>query len=84
MTHFSNIGVTEVFLEAVPTTFITSVLLVSAIFGTGDKGLTLVLIGVGWSGVLFSVGYVASVLSSAFGVSRYLNILLNFSMKSCT
>ena len=30
MAHFSNIGVTEVFLEATPTTFITSFLLFAA------------------------------------------------------
>ena len=67
MAHFSNIGVTEVFLEATPTTFITTILLLSA---GPNRGLFDVLIGSGWSEILFYVGYVASVLSSAFGVSR--------------
>ena len=67
MAHFSNIGVTEVFLEATPTTFITTILLLSAVL---NRGLFDVLIGSGLSEILFYVGYVASVLSSAFGVSR--------------
>ena len=68
MAYFSNIGVTEVFLEATPTTFITTILLFSATLG--DRVLSDVLIGSGWSEVTFYVGYVASILSSAFGVSR--------------
>ena len=68
MKHFSNYGVTEVFLEAVPTTFITTLLIMSNL----DSGnLNLLLIGVNWSSfVLFWIGYVTSILSSAFGVSR--------------
>ena len=68
MAHFSNVGVTEVFLEATPTTFISTILLLSA---SNNNGLWNVLIGTDWlSGIVFWVGYVASVLSSAFGVSR--------------
>ena len=47
MTHFSNIGVTEVFLEATPTTFISTFLLLSALFIEDDKSLRLVLFGDG-------------------------------------
>ena len=69
MAHFSNIGITEVFLEATPTTFITTILLISARKDV-NQGLNDVLIGSGLSEVIFYVGYVVSVLSSAFGVSR--------------
>ena len=71
MAHFSNIGVTEVFLEATPTTFITTILFFSVFWGKHENpGLYDVLIGSGWSELIFYVGYVASILSSAFGVSR--------------
>ena len=73
MEHFSNIGVTEVFLEATPTTFVTTVLMVFSVSCKQDAmdcGLYNVVIGSGYSGVLFWVGYVASTFSSAFGVSR--------------
>ena len=68
MKHFSNCGVTEVFLEAVPTTFITTLLIMSNL----DSGnLNRLLIGNSWlSLVLFWIGYVTSILTSAFGVSR--------------
>ena len=69
MEHFSNIEVTEVFLEATPTTFVTTLLLISSL-PPGVK-LSIVLIGSDTtSTVLFLVGYAASILSSAFGVSR--------------
>ena len=51
MSHFSNIGVIEVFLEATPTTFVTTVLLFTSLYdpdqsnnlkdvlwGNGNKG----------------------------------------------
>ena len=69
MAHFSNIGVTEVFLEATPSTFITTILLFSAVYE--NQGLSVVLFGTDLlSNVIFHVGYAASILSSAFGVSR--------------
>ena len=73
MEHFSNIGVNEVFLEATPTTFITTVILLTSTGPTPDEGLSNVLVGSygSRSFVLFYMGYVASILSSAFGVSRY-------------
>ena len=73
MEHFSNIGVTEVFLEATPTTFVTTVLMVFSLSCQQDAvdcGLYNVVIGSGYSFILFWVGYVASIFSSAFGVSR--------------
>ena len=71
MAHFSNIGVTEVFLEATPTTFITTVLFASYAYSGRTEGYKMVLIGRGWSAVVqFLVGYAASIMSSAFGVSR--------------
>ena len=79
MSHFSNIGVTEVFLEATPTTFITTVLLVLSLTGEGpDDQIQYVMWG-NWnrgsgrevaSAILFLFGYSVSILSSAFGVSR--------------
>ena len=85
MSHFSNLGVTEVFLEATPTTFITTVLFVLTVnsgglwperrpfpsqfqdilWGNGKRGSAS-----GLGTVLFLIGYSASILSSAFGVSR--------------
>ena len=65
MAHFSNIGVIEVFLEATPTTFITTFLFISTF---KNHGLRYVLIGSHI--ILFMVGYAVSFLSSAFGVSR--------------
>ena len=71
MAHFSNIGVTEVFLEATPTTIVTTVLLVVALIQEGGSGLFVILLGTnGWSIALFYVGYSASILSSIFGISR--------------
>ena len=72
MTHFSNIGVMEVFLESTPTTLITTVLhqlasldeggdLYNLLFGRDEDD---------WSVIIFLVGYAASILSSVFGVSR--------------
>ena len=65
MEYFRDLGVTEVFLEATPTTFITTVLfLISTDLLEG--GLNEVLIGSGLSAKLFWVGYISSILSSAF------------------
>ena len=70
MEHFSNIEVTEVFLEATPTTFVTTVLLMASL-PPGQLQFSIVLFGSDpTSTVLFLVGYAASILSSAFGVSR--------------
>ena len=75
MAHFSNIGVTEVFLEATPTMMITTVLFFLAIGSKEEGGLFTLLLGrSSWSVTLFTLGYEASILSSTFGVSRY-NIL---------
>ena len=71
MAHFSNIGVTEVFLEATPTTFITTTFLIVSTFYPSSEGLYNVILGGGPASVImFFVGYAASILSSAFGVSR--------------
>ena len=70
MAHFSNIGVTEVFLEATPTTMVSTVLMASAL--ENRDFLYDILIGNNGSGILFFLGYSASILSSAMGVSRYL------------
>ena len=85
MAHFSNIGVTEVFLEATPTTMITTVIFVLSLqYNVGyGGGLSALLVGRSvWSAALFYVGYAASILSSTFGVSRY-NILKYFSYVQC-
>ncbi len=70
MTHFSNIGVMEVFLESTPTTLITTVLLVLALIDEGGDLFNLLIGRGGWSFIIFLVGYAASILSSVFGVSR--------------
>ena len=68
MAHFNNVGVIEVFLEATPTTFITTILLMLAF---NDKRLYNFLIASDLqSFIIFCVGYAASILSSAFGVSK--------------
>ena len=67
MAHFSNVGVIEVFLEATPTTMVTTVLMTSALLK--QDSLIDVLIGKEWwSVIVFSLGYSASILSSAIGV----------------
>ena len=68
MAHFSNVGVIEVFLEATPTTMVTTVLMVRS---QKQDSLSDVLIGKEWwSVILFYLGYSASILSSAIGVSQ--------------
>ena len=75
MSHFSNVGVIEVFLEATPTTFIITVLF-SLAQRPGNGMIHEVLMGEKWrrekgsDTILFLVGYAASILSSAFGISR--------------
>ena len=70
MAHFNNVGVIEVFLEATPTTLITTFLLTVAI--NDERGdLHYVLVGgSALEEILFTMGFAASILSSAFGVSR--------------
>ena len=82
MSHFSNIGVIEVFLEATPTTFFTTVLLIKStkesvdgslkdvLWGNGNRGSGEELWKANGKAILFLIGYSASILSSAFGVSR--------------
>ena len=71
MAHFSNIGVLEVFLEATPTTFITTALFFKDKTTWRETGLHDILLGKSeFTRILFYVGYAASILSSAFGVSR--------------
>ena len=69
MTHFSNIGVMEVFLESTPTTLITTVLLVLTLIDEGGDLFNLLIGRDDWSSIFF-LGYAASILSSVFGVSR--------------
>ena len=80
--HFSNIGVIEIFLEAVPTAFI---LVLISIVGLnvevdGTDGLSYVLIGVNnashfnndlWSFSLFCITCATSMFSVGFGMARY-------------
>ena len=75
MEHFSQIGVTEVFLEATPTVYVLTVMFLST-GRTRSLGLSTQLFGnidVGGDYtyfVLFSLTYATSVLSAAFGISR--------------
>ena len=71
MDHFSQIGVTEIFLESTPTTFVMSVIWISAQSG-GASGLRTLLFGYNYSNTpVFLLTYVTSILSAAFGISRY-------------
>ena len=84
MAHFSNIGVTEVFLEATPTMMITTVLFFLAIGSKEEGGLFTLLLGrSSWSVTLFTLGYEASILSSTFGVSRYTIFFNTLFLTSC-
>ena len=77
--HYANVGVIEVFLEAVPTAFI---LIVISTVGLSEKrstdGLGYALIGSGglltvndlWSFSLFCISCATSIFSAVFGMSR--------------
>ena len=82
--HFSNIGVIEIFLEAVPTAFILVLIsivgLVSVSEVDGTSGLSYVLIGAAnavyfdndlWSFTLFCITCATSIFSAGFGMARY-------------
>ena len=80
--HFANIGVIEVFLEAVPTAFILIVISVNGLGRSTDMsthGLGYILIGStslifsqndSWSLTLFFISFTTSILSAVFGMSR--------------
>ena len=76
MEHFAQIGVIEVFLEATPSVFLLSSLIIR--IGNGDdEGMRELLWGSQdgtlWASVqyaLFVLSFVSSIFSSAFGVSR--------------
>ena len=80
MNHFANVGVFEVFLESVPTTFL---LILLSIVGLSElpetSGLAYVLIGSSSIGsffddpvssTLFIISCATSIFSAAFGMSR--------------
>ena len=75
MEHFSQIGVTEVFLEATPTVYVLTVIFLSA-FEKNVPGLHTQLYGNYYYGgeytyfVLFFLTYATSITSAAFGISR--------------
>ena len=72
--HFSQIGVTEVFLESTPTAFVMTVIWISTQSrGTTSSGtLRTLLLGYNYSNYpVFLLTYVTSILSAAFGISRY-------------
>ena len=82
--HYKNVGVIEVFLEAVPTAFILIVISYVGIYDGGNRstdGLGYSLIGSGyvnnysfdyWSLTLFFISCATSIFSAVFGMSRYL------------
>ena len=76
MEHFSQIGVTEVFLEATPTVYVLTVIFLSALHSkTRTSGLYTQLYGNYDGGeyttiVLFFLTYATSIMSAAFGISR--------------
>ena len=80
MNHFANVGVFEVFLESVPTTFLLILLsIVGLTYLDETSGLGYVLIGsssIGYffddpvSATLFIISCATSIFSAAFGMSR--------------
>ena len=79
--HFSNIGVIEVFLEAVPTAFLLIALsIMGLVDGVDETGsLAYALIGSGsiynltnnlWSFTLFCLSCATSLFSAGFGMAR--------------
>ena len=78
MEHFSQIGVTEVFLEATPRVYVLTVIFLSAFWRNGrtrTSGLYTQLYGNYDGGeyttiVLFFLTYATSIMSAAFGISR--------------
>ena len=80
--HFSNIGVIEIFLEAIPTAFILVFISIVGLLNEtdGTSGLSYVLIGAAyvdyvgndiWSFTLFCITCATSVFSAGFGMARY-------------
>ena len=75
MEHFSQIGVTEVFLEATPTVYVLTVIFLSAL-SRRTSGLHTQLYGNYYYGdeyttiVLFFLTYATSIMSAALGISR--------------
>ena len=82
LNHFSNIGVIEIFLESVPSTFILVLLSVVGFSNTDNSaGLCNVLIGHEeidirpgyinyWSFTLFWVTFATTIFSAGFGMAR--------------
>ena len=80
MQHFANVGVHEVFCEAVPTTFLLIVISIVGLTGRPEtSGLGIVLIGSSSiryfgddpvSSTLFVISCATSIFSAAFGTSR--------------
>ena len=80
MQHFANVGVHEVFCEAVPTAFLFIVLSIVGLSNTSESsGLGMVLFGGGniyeffndpVSSTLFVISCATSMFSAAFGLSR--------------
>ena len=78
--HFANVGVLEVFLESVPTTFLLILIsIVGLTYRDGTDGLGMVLIGSRGikdfgddpvSSTLFVISCATSIFSAAFGMSR--------------
>ena len=79
MEHFAQIGVMEVFLEATPSAFLLSILIIrigqrdNEAFYYYNEGIRDLLWGQDRNSVqyaLFVLSFVSSIFSSAFGVSR--------------
>ena len=75
--HYAQIGVVEVFLEATPSAFVFTILIVST-FTINDEGLVFILRGPldgkFWGNVqfaLFILSCGSSIFSAAFGVARW-------------
>ena len=80
MDHFANVGVLEVFLESVPTTFLLILISIVGLTHRNEtSGLGMVLIGSSSirgfgedpeSSTLFVISCATSIFSAAFGMSR--------------
>ena len=84
--HFANVAISEVYLEATPTVFLTIMLLTHVVEHTQDTKALEAFIGIDFDSesdaeisrdsIFFFVTFTSSVLSASFGIARYVSIFI--------
>ena len=69
--HFANVAISEVYFEAIPTVFLSMVLVISTL-NRDDSDMKEFLYGrFGEDLDLYFISFTASMLSAAFGIAKY-------------